>query len=111
MQLTIYSWDGHLINDTTNYVSWFPRGLKKMPSAFPLWAARSRTFPLLANKNIDGGMLTFAIECKGTFHSQAEELRKWFAVDDYTPRQLIVKDTADSNRQWYVEGFPTEPVL
>lgn len=111
MLLSIYSWDGHLINDTTNYVSWFPRGAKRMPNASPVWAARSQTFPKLANKMIDGGMITFAIECKGTFHSQEETLKQWFKVDDYTERRLIVKDTADSNRQWYVEGYPSEPVM
>lgn len=111
MQLEIYSWDSHLINDTTNYVAWFPRGAKKMPSSYPLWAIRSKTFPKLANKTLDGGILSFAIECRGTFHSQAETLNSWFGVDDFTPRRLIVKDKADSDRQWYVEGFPTEPVL
>lgn len=111
MQLSIYSWDGHLINDTTNYVAWFPRGARRMPSSFPLWATRSKTFPMLANKTIDGGILSFVIECKGTFHSQAETLKQWFAVDDFSTRRLIVKDTADSDRQWYVEGFPTEPVM
>ncbi len=111
MLLTLYSWDGHLINDGTNYKAWFPRGSKPMPSAFPVWAPRAQSFPQLASKTINGGMVTFMIECKGTFHSQAETLRQWFAVDDYTPRVLICKDSADSDRQWYVTGFPTEPVL
>lgn len=111
MLLSIYSWDGHLINDGTNYKAWFPRGSKPMPSAFPVWAPRGQAFPQLASKTINGGMVTLMIECKGTFHSQAETLRQWFAVDDYTPRTLICKDSADSDRQWYVTGFPTEPVL
>lgn len=112
MLLSIYTWDGTQINDGSNYVSWFPRGSMLTPKADVEWSPRARNFPKLSTKQInDGGYLTIAIECKGTFHSQADTLKKLFKVNDWTARTLIVKDTSDSNRQWYVTGYPSEPVL
>lgn len=110
MLLSLYTYNGHAINDTTNYVAWFPPGEPSMPKASPNWAPRSRTWAKLSSKNISGATLQIYIECKGTIHTQLEELKAWFPVDDFTPRTLIVKDTADSNRQWYVKGYATEAI-
>lgn len=109
MLLDIVSWDGHALNDS-NYGAWFPFGQPAMPGASPTYLARSRTWAKLANKELDGVTLSFHIACKGTFHSQYEELKSWFRVDDYTLRTLVVQDTADTNRQWYLKGYAVQPL-
>lgn len=110
MLLTIVSYDGTAINDGTNFTAWFPGGMPTSPGADADYAPRSRTFPKLASKTIKETTMQFHIECKGTIHSQLETLKKLFRIEDYTMRVLLVKDTADSNREWYVKGFPIAPV-
>jgi hypothetical protein len=110
MLLSIYSYNGTQINDGTNYAAWFPTGEPAGPSASPKYSARTRTFPKLSYKDIGAVTLSFHIETKGTIHSQLDTLRALFAINDYTPRNLIVKDTNDSNRQWYIKGYPIGPL-
>lgn len=109
MLLEIVSWDGHTLNDS-NYAAFFPFGQPSMPGASPNWAKRTRTWAKLASKQIDGATLSFHVICLGTFHSQYETLKSWFRVDNYAFKTLVVKDTADSNRQWYVKGYVTQPL-
>jgi len=109
MLLNIISYDGHTLNDS-NYSTWFPYGQPTMPGASPTWLKRARTFAKLAGKEIDGVSLSFHIECKGTFHSQFETLKEWFAIDNFTPKVLIVADAADSNKQWYCMAYAIAPV-
>lgn len=109
MLLEIVSYNGHVLNDAS-FSAWFPAGQPSMPGATPNYAARARTWQKLSSKEIQPATLSFHIECKGTIHSQWETLKAWFPVNDFTFRSLIVQDLADSNRQWYVEGYAIQPI-
>jgi hypothetical protein len=110
MLLSLYSWDGNLINDGANYTAHIPPG-QAMPAATPEYVNRGQNWPLLAGKTLSGATFTFQIVFKGTIHTQLEELKKWFPTNDYTLRNLVAKDTSDSDRTWYVQGFPIQPPL
>ena len=112
MRLSIQTWDGNAINDwngtTGNYEAVIPPG-QTMPTASPEFTSRGQTWPYLAGKSINGSIFTFKIFMHGTLHSQLESLKNLFRTDDYTFRKLVAYDIADSNRAWYVEGFPVTP--
>lgn len=109
MLLEIVSYNGHALNDA-NFAAWFPEGQPSMPGAQPSFAARAHTWQKLSSKEIQAATLSFHVECKGTIHSQWETLKAWFPIDDFTFRNLIVQDVADSSRQWYVEGYAIQPI-
>ena len=109
MLLNIVSYDGHTLNDS-NYQAWFPLGQPTMPGASPNFLKRAQTFAKLAGKQIEGVSLSFHVECLGTFHTQFETLKDWFAIDEFTPKVFVVADSADSSRQWYCMAYAIEPV-
>jgi len=110
MLLSLYSYDGVLLNDSTNYNATIPPG-NSMPAANPEFVNRGSTWPKLAGKTLSGATFTFKVIFRGTIHTQLEALKALFRVDDFTPRQLIAFDTSDSNRAWYVMGYPVQPPL
>jgi hypothetical protein len=110
MLLSLYTWNGNAINDITNYKAWIPRGQILMPEAESKEVKKADAAAEPVGVDISGKSLTICIECKGaTKHTQRETVKAWFA-DQVTFHNLVVKDTADSSRQWYVEARPTRVV-
>lgn len=105
----IVSWDGHTLNDS-NYDAWFEVGSPAGVSARPSYTPRSRTFPKLSSVEIGGTSIVLHIQPKGTIHTQLAQLDAWFNIYDVSNKALVVKDTANSNKQWYVMARPIEPV-
>lgn len=110
MRLKITTWDSHNINDQTNYDAVIQPG-NAMPSAVAEFVSVGQANPVLANKVIDGGYFTFNIILRGNIETQRDELNKWFMVDDFSYRTLIAQDLDDSNKEWYLEGYPVTPPL
>lgn len=108
MQLSLYTYNGNAINDGSNYTAVIPPG-QTMPAASGQWVDRGQSWPYLAGKNLQGSVFTFKLILRGTIPTQMETLKSWFRTDDFTLRTLIAKDTSDSDRQWYVKGFPINP--
>ena len=108
MQLSLYTYNGNAINDGSNYTAVIPPG-QTMPTASGQWVDRGQSWPFLAGKTLQGSVFTFKLILRGTIPTQMETLKSWFRTDDFTSRTLIAKDTSDSDRQWYVKGFPINP--
>jgi len=107
MKPSLYTFDGNAINDTTNYVA-------RIPIDAPIQAAQSNSIfisragasPVLAGSIVGESYFTINIICKGTVRDQLETLNQWFSVYDDTPKQLIIKDTDDSDKQYYIYCVP-----
>ena len=101
MNLKLYSYNAHAINDTTNYVSWFSTN-KLQGDARINNVYRVGRRPKYASKMLEDHTMTIVVQMKGTVTSQIDTLKTWFDIEDETQRKLIAKDTADSDKQWYV---------
>lgn len=111
MQLNIESWNSTTdINNGTDFTAWFEKGSLQAAEREPLYVDRSQIWPKLSQARYTSRDLTFKIRCLGTIHSQRETIKRYFTPEDFTLRNLVVSDTADSSRQWYVKGLTTRVV-
>lgn len=107
MKLSIYTYNSTAINDGTNYKSWFLTDTLQ-GNASIVDVNRSGRRPVYAAKVLNGHETTIVIQLRGTVESQLDTMKTLFDVGDETPRKLICKDTADSDKQWYVYATPTD---
>lgn len=110
MNLSIISFDGHNINDTTNYVATFPLNTVMLgQDAEHQWVDLAYLPPEYTTSHITGGVVYVQIDMRGTIHSQMDELRKWFAPTLGGKKKLLVKDTANSDKQYRIYGVAKKP--
>lgn len=109
MNPVIYLYDGHAINDTTNYVAWFDKranSFYRQADGPTRELRRADNNPIAASIDYNSKTLTISIQPKGTWHSQVNTLNQWFDTQDPELKTFIIKDAADSNRQWYMMARP-----
>lgn len=102
MNLKLYTYNAHAINDTTNYLSFISDSIKLQGDARIVDVERSGRRPIHAAKVLSGYEMKITIQMRGTVATQLDTLKTWFDVEDETPRKLICKDIANSDKQWYV---------
>lgn len=110
MKYSPYTYNAHAINDTTNYISTFLAGVPLLPDTDPILIERSENWPMFAGKNLPGHEITLEINIRtaaSTIGAKRDELKAWFPTDDQSLRKLIVRDTDNSNKQWYLMVTPT----
>lgn len=105
MLYKVYTWNAHAINDGSNYNAWLTNFY---PQAEVTVVEGKRTLrsPVMLGKEPLSKVFYLVIDPKGTVHTQWAELSKWFDHRDTTLYKLVIKDEADSNRQWYVYCTP-----
>lgn len=107
MNPKIVSWDGHSINDGTNYDCKIPVDTALQASqANGIFIKRAGANPVLAGAELSESYLSITIICKGAANTQLEELNKWFDIYNATPKQLIIKDTDNGDKQYYIYATP-----
>lgn len=104
MNLVIVSWDGHAINDGSNYEASVPDS--RLPSAQSVYIMRSGAHPDYSDKQLNANSLPVEIACLGDTHTQDWELRQWFTTAERTPKKLLFKDTDNADKEWYYMGTP-----
>ena len=105
MQLSIFTYAGTNINDGTNYSSYFPTGsVLLLAGADPVMVSRENAAPVLVYKDRQPARWAIHIKLKGTIHSQRDTLATLFNPNSKTMQTLICKDTANSDKQWYVKA-------
>lgn len=109
MRLKVTSWNGHLINDGTNYESVISPG-NAMPISTPNFIDMGESFPLLTGKTLGLGYFTFHIVLRGNVETQRDELNKWFDVSDPDYGILLAEDL-DTGDDWYLTGTPVAPPM
>lgn len=101
----IYTYNSVAINEGTNYEAWLPE-FPIQPTVEMNEAEIADTWSVYVGKSFRGFTVGIDIKMLGEIHSQLETLKGLFDVEDITPHKLIVKDEADSNKQWYVYCTP-----
>lgn len=102
MKPKLYTYNSTAINDGTNYNAFIQDDIKLQGSATITNVSRSGRRPVYASKTLKDYEMKIVIEMLGTVSSQLDTLKALFDIEDETPRKLIIKDTANSDKQWYV---------
>lgn len=109
MKPEIYTWDGHEVNDGTNYYAWFDRSANsffKQADGPSNELKRANNTPVIGNIDPQSKLMRIVIDPRGTFTSQIDILNQWFNTHDKTLKRLVIKDKDASDRQWYVMARP-----
>jgi len=108
MDLRLYSWNSLAINDRNPFFSAFPLGQKANLSANVITVPRADDDPFLSDTQLTGHVLVIEVYVAGgqNVDTSRELVKRYFNVRDKTRHNLIAKDNADSDRQYYVTGFP-----
>lgn len=99
--LEIVSFGGHAINDGTNFKAHFPMEMPPLSDSEIQDVQRDGVSPIFASKRRMGKVLSLSLE---VFAGNIADLMAWFDPYDGGKQALVVKDTANSNKQWYVEA-------
>ena len=105
MQVSLTSWNGHNINDGTNYTSIVSNKGSVVPAFQPSWTYRQSGGPLLSGGRLSEHSIILEITIKGAasaYNTRRDELKKWFDIDDSVPHALI--GTATSS--WVIYARP-----
>lgn len=97
-----YSYNGTSLQ-STDYVTSIPRSsaLSQL-NANLSYVRRAGAEPVYAGKDFQPVTLNLEVILQHDYMSLIEDLNQLFDVHDETPRQFIIQDTEDSNRQYYV---------
>lgn len=110
MRLKLVSWNGHNINDDTNYTAVISPG-NMMPSATANFIDLGQSNPIFSGKTINGGYFTFHILLRGSIEAQRDVLNSWFQLTESEAGVLLAEDLDNSNHKWYLEGYPVTPPM
>jgi len=105
MRLSISTYNGNAINDGTNFTAGFPGGDQNffnLPGVSVNEIPRPDNAPVLASKVLQGKYFTIAIECRGTFATQWDTLKRYFQVNDQELHPLVVTDL-DTSTSYFIE--------
>jgi len=102
------SWDGDTtINDDTNFMCIIPDG-SFGAQADGKAGSVERTFfgPVYTYKGRTGRNLVLELIMKGVFSTQRDTLSKKFDTFGQSLKRFVIRDAADSNKEWYIEATP-----
>lgn len=102
MKLSLVSYDGNNINDGTNYRAFISGSIAVQGDAKIIELSRVGRRPVYANKVLNSRDIPITIHMLGTVYTQIDSLNTIFDVEEMDPKVLIVKDTNNSDKQWYV---------
>ena len=108
MQLSLYQWNGQAINDGTTLKSYIPPGQLMNLSSNAITVPRALDFPYLSTTLLQPHTFTIGVTIGAgqAIHTNRELIKGYFDIADTQRHNLVAQDTADSNRQWYLTGFP-----
>ena len=106
MQKSLYTYNGNQINDGTNFEAWILAEQPLQPAVNQIAVERTDNWPVYAGKQLRESNLVIQIKCKGTLHSQVETVKGYFDVADKEQHKLVIKDTSNSDKQWYIYATP-----
>jgi hypothetical protein len=104
MIIKLVSYNGHNINDGTNYRAVLPAGSPLQPAVSADYVERADNWPVYAGKTFrKGNKFEIEIAMLGNYGSQLNILNGWFDVEDNTPRTLAIQDESNGNKAWKIE--------
>ncbi len=92
--LKVVSWDGHNLNDQTNYTAGFvPANEWGLPAVNPQLVKRDGAWPLVGGVDRPGEVMRIQVHIKGANkRTLRDQLLRWFDPEDETPKKLVVED-------------------
>ena len=84
--MKLKSWDGHNINDDTNYVAVLNANFYGLPGIEAILGMRHGSWPILGGVERRGRELNFEIYIRS---GTSLELAQWFDPEDETAKQLV----------------------
>jgi len=109
MNLLIKTWNGHNINDGTNYTAIMLPSARFDLTSQAVYADRAEYFPYLSGMVLPPHQITFEITIPtGATGLSAlrDQLKGWFSVLDFQPHTLVAWDTDNANTPYQLTGFP-----
>lgn len=107
MNLNLFTWNGQNINDGSPFLSVFPRGSKVNIHGNVITSPRAGNYPWVNGIVADQQSLLIGVRLAPgqDINTNREKVKQYFNFEDYTRHNLIAKDAADSDKQWYLTGF------
>ena len=107
MKLSLLTWNSQNIASSTLY-SVIPPGQLANLSATVVTVPRAGDFPFLSttNPNAHVFVLNVYVAKNQNINTARELVKQYFNITDQTRHNLVAQDEADSNRQYYLTGFP-----
>jgi len=103
--MILTSWNGHNINDGTNYEAILNASVYGLPVIKPQMGLRQGQWPLIAGIDRPGKQIVFEIYIRGSsVGTLQKQLAQWFDPDDEEPKQLIGQDAGGGNSR-YIMGI------
>ena len=102
MKPSVYTYNAHEINDGTNYTAHILMENQGQGSAEVTSVKRPFSRPVYGGKALNNYEMVLLIHMLGTWQTQVDTLKGWFDIEDQTQHALIIKDTNNSNKQWFV---------
>lgn len=101
MSINVQSWDGHNINDGTNYITGFATQITGLPPAEVQRTPRTGRHPLVSAVIRPGMDLLLDTIIEGANAAKREQLRQWFDYEDETPKALVIESDDGTTQQIY----------
>ena len=100
--LVPFSWDGHNINDTTNYSAGFRPGREwGLPAVRARQVARLGRWPLVASVERPGLEMNLIVVVEGSDkRTLRDQLMRWFDPEDEDPKVLAAEDEDGSGDRY-----------
>lgn len=108
MQPSVFTWNALAINDSNPFITVIPPGQMANLASNAILVDRAGEFPYLSGivQTPHILILEVYIAAGQNINTSRETLKKYFNISDETRHNLIIKDTADSDKQYYMTGFP-----
>jgi hypothetical protein len=108
MELSLYTWNSQAINDGTVFRARILPGQMTNLTANPVSVPRSADFPFLSTTTLVPHTFVIGVSILPgqVIATKRELLKQYFNTTDKQRHNLIAKDTLDSNREWYLTGYP-----
>lgn len=103
-----YSFGGTLLQ-STDYETSIPRqsALAQLEANL-VYVKRAGASPLYSGKDFQPVVLNLEVKMLHDFMTTLESLNQLFDIYDETPREFVIQDTEDSNKQYYVYATPKQ---
>jgi len=100
--LVVVSWDGHAINDGTNYVSGMSPGSEwGLPAVQAQIVSRRGYWPLVSGIVRGKKPVFLIVKITGSdVRALRDQLLRWFDPEDETPKKLVVEDVNGANDRY-----------
>lgn len=96
---------------STDFIASIPRSNGNLQlAAENKFVKRAGALPVFSGKDFTPTTYILDVECLGDYMKTFETLNKTFNVMDETPHQLVVKDTSDSDKNYFAYATPKNTI-